>query len=90
MKFSQTTFVLHVTLIIKNKSQREQALYFGERSEPRKDVAAPLACRTGVYFSRQPPIGELARRLRAVPKKQFFWVPSATEMPLAIVLQITF
>ena len=52
MKFSQTTFVLHVTLIIKNKSQREHALYFGERSEPRKDVAAPLACRTGVYFSQ--------------------------------------
>ena len=44
MKFSQTTFVLHVTLMIKNKSQREQALYFGERSEPREDVASPLAC----------------------------------------------
>ena len=52
MKFSQTTFVLHVTLIIKNKLQREQALYFGERGEPREDVAYPLACRSRVYFSR--------------------------------------
>ena len=52
MKFSQTTFALHVTLIIENKSQREQALHFGERSEPRKDVASPLACSTCVYFSQ--------------------------------------
>ena len=44
MKFSQTTFVLHVTVIIKNKLQREQALYFGERSEPRRNVASPRAC----------------------------------------------
>lgn len=52
MKFSQTTFVLHVTLIIKNKLQREQGLYFGERRELGEDVASPLACRTRVYFSQ--------------------------------------
>ena len=52
MKFSQTTFVPHITSIIKNKLQREQALYFGERSEPPEDVASPLACRTRVYFSQ--------------------------------------
>ena len=52
MKFSQTTFALHVTLIIKNKLQREQGLYFDERSELREDVAYPLACCSRVYFSR--------------------------------------
>ena len=52
MKFSQTTFVLRVTQIVKNKLQCEQALYFGKRSEPREDVASPLACGTRVYFSQ--------------------------------------
>ena len=49
--------------------------YSGEQSEPRErgsfslarpSFTSPLACLSGVYFSRYPPNGELARRLRTV------------------------
>ena len=50
--------------------------YVGERNEPRENarasgeaatgLASPLACLSRVYFSRYPPIGELARRLSQV------------------------
>ena len=55
---------------------RNKLSYVGERNEPRENerasgeaargLASPLACLSRVYFSRYPPIGELARRLAQV------------------------